>query len=161
MEMPPTNGDKKQEAEPFLTDPTTGTQYSVVKSLKSPFIVTKPIPVTIREIDGSFVASFEEANVNASGDTWFDALSNLKAYIVDIFGELSAHQEALGPSLRRDFLVMQRFVEIPVDGGNFIVIPTPAAVLGRQGGSRTSLRKAVSSAANGHKGGRPRKPEKA
>lgn len=82
-----------------------------ITALEHPFLVTKPIPVSIRRIDNGFVASFEDANVNASGDTKVEAVENLLEYIVDLYDTLAARQpDTLGPGVTRQLETMRRYM---------------------------------------------------
>ena len=88
-----------------------GRTKMVISSLEAPFNVIKPISVIIRKIDDSFVASFEEANVNASGDTKDEAISNLRKYLIDLFDSLNTQQpNTLGPALKRDLESMKQYI---------------------------------------------------
>src|ERR1043165_8022124 len=57
----------------------------LLNQVEAGYKLLRPIPVTIRETDGSFVASFTAANINTSGDTWDEAALNLKSLIVNLF----------------------------------------------------------------------------
>lgn len=71
----------------------------------------KPIPVAIQEMDGSFVASFTAANVNASGESWDEAVLNLMSLIIDKFDMLLAHRpNTLGPAPRKQLSVLQSYI---------------------------------------------------
>jgi hypothetical protein len=86
-------------------------RYTVIQSLESPFVVINPIPVTIRRVDNGFVASFNKANVNSSGETWEESLINLKYLIVDLFDKLlDQPQDGLGRFVQSQFDTLKLFV---------------------------------------------------
>ncbi len=63
-----------------------------------PFEIVGPIHAVIQENDGSFIASFPEANLGASGETKAEALDGLKDRIVTTFERLDQKPDAkLGP----------------------------------------------------------------
>jgi predicted RNase H-like HicB family nuclease len=74
--------------------------------------IQRPIPVVIEEDEGCAIASFNEANIHASGDTMPQALANLKTYIGDVLDELLAVDFAvLGSRLRGDLAVLQTYIQ--------------------------------------------------
>ena len=69
-----------------------------------PFELFKEILVVVQPDDDSFVATFFDANINASGNTQVDAVANLKDMMVSLFdvlekepklGKTPAHQLAV------------------------------------------------------------------
>jgi hypothetical protein len=69
-----------------------------------PFELSKEIMVVVQPDDDSFVATFFDANINASGNTQVDAVANLKDMLVSLFdilekeknlGKGPAHQLAI------------------------------------------------------------------
>jgi len=95
-------------AAPYISSGST--LLSVIQTLDTPFLVKQPIQVEIQRVDDAYVASFENANLSASGDNWIDALTNLKGYLTDIFDELIESRDILGPGLRHDLEVLEQFV---------------------------------------------------
>jgi predicted RNase H-like HicB family nuclease len=77
-----------------------------------PFRVFKPIPVMIRPHDGGFLASFLDANVNASGETEQEAFEAVKALMLDMFEHL-CRQPKLGPKLASRLAVLKEFIDGP------------------------------------------------
>ena len=76
-----------------------------------PYEVLRPIPVLMRPEGDEFVASFVEANVNASGKTQQEAFESLKALLLDIFDSLRSHPaEKLGPESARRLAVLRNFI---------------------------------------------------
>ena len=75
------------------------------------YTVQKPIPVTIRQDGDEFVATFFDANISTGGDTEQEAIANLQSLIADFYDDLAATpDEKLGPSLRRQKLVLVEFL---------------------------------------------------
>lgn len=76
--------------------------------------VLKPIPVTIRPDDDGYIASFFDAGLSMAGDTATEAFENLRGWIADSFGSLSAMSEAnLGPGPLTSLRVLREFVQRP------------------------------------------------
>jgi hypothetical protein len=76
-----------------------------------PYELTRPIPVLLSPEPGGFVGSFLDANVNASGKTEHEALTLLKAMMVDDFEVLSSFgPEELGPGQARDLAALREFL---------------------------------------------------
>ncbi|HET9228498.1 MAG TPA: hypothetical protein VFR31_17610 [Thermoanaerobaculia bacterium] len=76
-----------------------------------PYEVLRPIPVLIRPDGDEFVASFVEANVNASGETQQEAFESLKLLVLDVFDSLRSHpSEKLGPESARRLAVLRDFI---------------------------------------------------
>lgn len=76
-----------------------------------PFDVIKEIPVVIQPSDDEFLATFFDANVNASGCTETDAVSNLKDVLVGLFEYLDAQPPSrLGKAPTRQIAVLRQFV---------------------------------------------------
>ena len=73
----------------------------------------KPIPVVVREnIDGSFTASFFDANIEASGENEEEAIWNVKSLILDIFEQLREEPPSkLGPRVAAQLAVLETFIE--------------------------------------------------
>jgi hypothetical protein len=51
--------------------------------------LSKAIPVTVRQEDGTFIASFLDANIGSGGETLADAIASLQSAIVDSFNHLA------------------------------------------------------------------------
>ena len=75
-------------------------------------VLRRRIPVTVKEIDESFVALFADANVSASGDTPLESIKNLIAMMEDLFQFLEENQNDLGPEPQRQFEVLKKHLLI-------------------------------------------------
>lgn len=82
-----------------------------IASLPDPSLkLKKTISVHLDHIDRGYVVSFDEANIGASGDSPFEALSNLGYLISDTWELLSEEKEKLGPGPARQLEVLQMFI---------------------------------------------------
>jgi predicted RNase H-like HicB family nuclease len=88
------------------------TAHLVVATLvPAPYEVIKEIPVWVRPEEDSYVASFVDANVNASGETVNDAVDNLKdmmAALLESLGSLPKGRLGKGPA--RQLAVLKAFI---------------------------------------------------
>jgi hypothetical protein len=73
--------------------------------------VLKPIWAVVQEDDGAFVASFFDANINASGNDQLDAVEMLKEMIVSTFRLFAEKEAVLGPETQRQFAVLREFMK--------------------------------------------------
>ena len=97
---------------PYIDDAKTGDVHTVVSTLENPYAVRKPMAITIQTADDGFLARFDSANINASGDTWFEAVSNLKSLIVDIFADLEMQApNVLGPAIKKQLAALRNHIE--------------------------------------------------
>ena len=76
----------------------------------APYKVKKPIPVLMRPHNGEFMASFVDANVNASGETEQEAFEAVKVLMLDMLDQL-ARQPKLGPKLATRLTMLRAFIE--------------------------------------------------
>ena len=83
----------------------------LLTDLESGYKALQPIPVKIQKTDDSYTASFEEANIHASGETWSDAARNLKTLILDIYDSLITETADLGPGPKRQLTTLLRYVK--------------------------------------------------
>ena len=82
----------------------------LIHSLGPGYDVIKPIQVSVKQKDDAFIASFEEANAHVAGDTWDEAVADLKYYLMDLLDSLMSHApQRLGPGPRRQLAVLQSF----------------------------------------------------
>jgi hypothetical protein len=77
-----------------------------------PYRVKKPIPILVRPHEGEFLASFLDANVNASGETAHEAFEAVKTLMLDMLDHL-ARQPKLGPKLAARLSVLREFIDGP------------------------------------------------
>lgn len=83
----------------------------LLNELEQGYEVLKPIPVAIRKVGGSFVASVTTANVHSSGDTWDEAVENLQSLLLDMYDSLLSERPAtLGREPQRQLSVLQSFI---------------------------------------------------
>lgn len=71
-----------------------------------PFELLRTIHAVVQPADGGYVATFFDANINASGDTQTEAVANLKSYLVDLFEALASREETLGAEPARQLAWM-------------------------------------------------------
>ncbi len=84
---------------------------SIASLSPEPLTVLKPLNIVVRQSGGDFLATFVDANINASGDTEAEAVSNLKDMVAATFDLLtSAPQETLGPAPKRQLGVLLEFL---------------------------------------------------
>lgn len=75
------------------------------------FEIIAPIPVVVRNFDESYVATFFDANVNASGDTDVESVQNLKDMLVASYELLFSHDDDdLGAEMLRKKQVLANFM---------------------------------------------------
>ena len=75
-----------------------------------PAQVKQPIFAVVQEEDSVFVASFVDANMNASGETQLDAVEMLKDVIASSFRLFLDKEAVLGEEPQRQLAVLRRFV---------------------------------------------------
>lgn len=82
-----------------------------ILELPGPFELVKEIKVVVRSSEDEFVATFFDANVNASGCTEADAVSNLKEMLVTRFDYLDKMPlEKLGPAMVKQITSLRGFI---------------------------------------------------
>jgi hypothetical protein len=76
-----------------------------------PFELTKPIQAVVEAHDGDYIASFYDANVNASGCNEQEAIENLKDLLVSRFEYLDrCADRKMAPVLARQRAVLREFI---------------------------------------------------
>ncbi len=76
----------------------------------SPVDVKQPIFAVVQEEDGVYVASFVDANMNASGESQLDAVEMLKDVIASSFQLFLNKEAVLGEEPQRQLAVLRRFL---------------------------------------------------
>ena len=84
----------------------TGAVSLIVQNLSAPMKVLRPFQIAIEPIEDEFVASFLEANINASGDSADEALDNLVSMIHDLYRLFSDEINRLGPEPARQYSIL-------------------------------------------------------
>jgi predicted RNase H-like HicB family nuclease len=103
--------DRLEQAVRALSERIDPVTLQITTFAPEPYEVLRPIPVLIRSMEEEFVASFVEANVNASGETRQEAFESLKALVLDVFDSLRSHPaEKLGPEPARRLAVLRDFI---------------------------------------------------
>jgi len=82
-------------------------EMSILHFEPEPFEVTGGIRALVRQDKDSFVATFVDANIGASGETQNDAVANLKDMMVALFGRLSKEEGRLGKEPARQLAVLR------------------------------------------------------
>jgi predicted RNase H-like HicB family nuclease len=75
-----------------------------------PVELLKPIQTLLQQSGEDYVATFLDANINASGETQEEAITNLKDVIVGSFDALEASSDKLGPGPSRQLAVLRQFL---------------------------------------------------
>ena len=77
-----------------------------------PYELLRPIQAVVQGVDTGFIATFFDANINASGDTQTEAVMNLRSLLVDLFEELIAlGAKALGPVPTQQLSILRSFIQ--------------------------------------------------
>lgn len=77
-----------------------------------PYVLRREINVLVLPDDDSYVATFVDANINASGDTVPEAVANLKDMMVSLFERLSKEpRDKLGKWPARQLAVLQELIQ--------------------------------------------------
>jgi hypothetical protein len=76
----------------------------------SPVEVIQPILAVVQEDDGAFVASFVDANMNASGESQLTAVEMLKDVIASSFRLFLSKEAVLGEEPKRQLAVLRHFL---------------------------------------------------
>jgi hypothetical protein len=91
---------------------TDGSVIVPIQSLEPyPLRVLCPILAVVQFDNDAFLASWFDANANASGDTELDAIDMLKHVIAQNFCLYSREEEKLGDDLRKRLAVMRDFLK--------------------------------------------------
>jgi len=76
-----------------------------------PYKILKPFHVVVRFQDEQYIASFFDANINTSGDTQEEAVSNIKDIIIGTYELLdSLNEEELGPEPKKRITILREFI---------------------------------------------------
>jgi hypothetical protein len=75
--------------------------------------VIQPILAVVQEDEGAFVASFVDANMNASGESQLEAIEMLKDVIASSFRLYVSKEAILGDEPKRQLAVLRHFVRMP------------------------------------------------
>jgi hypothetical protein len=82
----------------------------LITDLDRGYKTLQPIPVKIVKSGDSYIASFEEANIHASGETWAQAARHLKSLIVDIYDSLVSETAPLSRPSKSQLDTLLRYV---------------------------------------------------
>jgi hypothetical protein len=83
----------------------------LLTDLERGYRALQPIPIKIQKSGDSYTASFEEANIHTSGETWSEAARNLKSLILDIYDSLISETATLGRGPKRQLATLLRYVK--------------------------------------------------
>jgi predicted RNase H-like HicB family nuclease len=84
---------------------------SIQSLAPEPVELLKPIQIVVQQSGEDYIATFFDANINASGETQEEAVANLKDLIVGSFETLEAISGKLGPGPSRQLAVLSQFLK--------------------------------------------------
>ena len=88
-------------------------RHSVIVPIESfdpePFLVVRPFHVVVEPSAGEFIATYYDANINATGDTTVEAVVNLKDIMLLTF-ETFEGQQNLGAALARQIAALDSII---------------------------------------------------
>lgn len=89
-----------------------GSVTVAVRSIESePYELRRTLYVVVQPAEESFVATFAEANINASGETVPDSVSNLKDMMILLYERLLKESKSkLGKEPTRQLAVLQELL---------------------------------------------------
>ncbi|MBI3852395.1 MAG: hypothetical protein HY298_19235 [Verrucomicrobia bacterium] len=92
-----------------------GSSRSIIAPIETfapePYEATKPFHVVVEPVDDEFIATLFDANINASGDTAEESVSNLKDIMLTLFERLQREpQGKLGSGPARQLSVLKSLV---------------------------------------------------
>src|SRR6266849_4289371 len=77
----------------------------------APFELIREMHIVVQPSDDDFIATFFDANINASGDTQEEAVANFKDVMLSMFRRFSQEPEnRLGPEPKRQLAVLRQFI---------------------------------------------------
>lgn len=87
-------------------------QVAINTLAPEPLTLKQPIWITVQPVDDEFCAIFFDANINATGDTKFEAIENLKDLIVSNYSRFSSlGDKRLGPGPRKQLAILKSLIE--------------------------------------------------
>ena len=87
-------------------------QELIVDFSGEPYNVLKPIPITVRSLDGGdFEGAFIGGNIAWVGESRAEAINGLKAEILDTIEIFEADEDRLGPEPKRQLAVLRTYLE--------------------------------------------------
>ena len=85
--------------------------FSISTFAPEPYDLSHPMQVTVYPVEDGFCASFLDANLQATGDTEEESVSNLKSLLLDTFDSLSSEKpQTLGPEPLKQLRVLSEFI---------------------------------------------------
>ena len=98
---------RSQPTSPQRTWPMLSAVVPITTFAPEPFEVIRPLSVVIQPNDDDHLATFFDANINASGETQEEAFANLKDVLLFTFQMLERMSESqLGPGPKRQRAVL-------------------------------------------------------
>lgn len=86
--------------------------YEISDFAPEPYRVLDPLKIVIIEKDSQYTASHLQSNIHASGDTWIEAIDNLKSLILDIFEILTSEpEENLAIKAQNQRAILKTYIE--------------------------------------------------
>ncbi len=76
-----------------------------------PYQLKRDIPVLVQQDEDSYIATFVDANINASGDTLSQAVDNLKDMMVALLRRFSQEKNKLGKWPTKQLAILQDFIQ--------------------------------------------------
>lgn len=98
---------------PTNTPPIPLSELTVsLPDLEPGYTLLRAILINVQRLArNNYVATFTEVNINASGESFYEAISNLKALIVDMFDLLSSvGRHKLGPEPRKQLRALAAII---------------------------------------------------
>ena len=80
--------------------------------------VLQPIHAIIQPEDGEYVATFFDANINASGESPLEAIESLKEVIATTFLFFLGNEQALGQEPKRQLSILRQFLLLTPEYGS-------------------------------------------
>ncbi|HEY6230463.1 MAG TPA: hypothetical protein VIW64_04310 [Pyrinomonadaceae bacterium] len=85
--------------------------YILISNLEQGYKILKPLLAKVEPVGDGYVASFDEANIHASGETWSRAALNLKSLVLDIYDSLISETSTLSGPAKNQLATLLRYVE--------------------------------------------------
>lgn len=103
----PTRTSSSPTKRPSISWPVLAAVVPITTFAPEPFEVLRPMSVVIQPLGDEHLATFFDANINASGETQEEAFANLKDVLLGTFQMLERMPESqLGPGPKRQRAVL-------------------------------------------------------